>query len=66
MSYRVARLDQRKRALEKQASRERDQARLNKGSVSASELRVSGIAPSPLQDSRDRPSISGPLLIGAT
>lgn len=39
MSYKVAHLDPRKRALEKQESRERDQARLNKGSVSASELR---------------------------
>ncbi|MEI2302116.1 hypothetical protein [Ensifer sp. MJa1] len=39
MSYRVAHLDSRKRALEKKESRERDQARLNNGSVSPSQLR---------------------------
>ncbi len=39
MSYRVAHLDSRKRALEKQESRDRDQARLNNGSVSPSQLR---------------------------
>jgi hypothetical protein len=39
MSYRVANLDSRKRALEKQKSRDRDQARLNNGSVSPAELR---------------------------
>lgn len=39
MSYKVAHLDSRKRALEKQESRDRDAARLKSGSVSASELR---------------------------
>jgi len=39
MSYRVSHLDSRKRALEKQESRDRDQARLNAGSVRPSELR---------------------------
>ncbi len=39
MSYRVAHLDLQKRALEKQESRDRDQARLDNGSVSPSQLR---------------------------
>ncbi|MBX5041143.1 hypothetical protein [Rhizobium lentis] len=39
MSYRVAHLDSRKRALEKQESRERDQVRLDNGSVSPAQLR---------------------------
>lgn len=39
MKYRVSHLDSRKRALEKQESRDRDQARLNAGSVRPSELR---------------------------
>lgn len=39
MSYSVGHLDPRKRALEKQESRDRDQARLADGSVSHSQLR---------------------------
>lgn len=39
MSYRVAHLDSNKRALEKQESRDRDQVRLDDGSVSPSQLR---------------------------
>jgi hypothetical protein len=39
MSYRIAHLDSRKRALEKQESRDRDAARLKNGSISPSELR---------------------------
>jgi hypothetical protein len=39
MSYVVAPLDPRKRALEKQESRDRDAARLREGSVNRAELR---------------------------